>query len=83
MGCTFCGNISRLHLCADLFTYEYIFKQLFINVLLDFQPKSKEVFFQNCVDVLSKSQVLRKMPNTCDVMLRFLEKFVEDYECFI
>ena len=83
MKCNFCEKIlTNKHLCAKMYCYEYIFKQLFMNTLLDFKPIDIEEFYDICLRVIRSDRLSNDVPNPYDIMRICLEEFISEYECF-
>ena len=60
MKCKFCGKCTRdfdKHLCGQKYTYKCIFKQMFINILLDEAPVNIEDFYGCCVRFVKKNKM--------------------------
>ena len=59
MHCKFCQkrvkNVER-HLCGKKYSYENIFKQILINILLDKEPVNVEDFFRCCVNFIKEKK---------------------------
>ena len=79
MNCKFCfSKTTKKHLCHKMFCYEYIFKQFFINILLDFNPNKNE-FYNFCVKRIEQYKIFNFVPNPYDIMKECLVIFLEDY----
>ena len=50
-----------------MFCYEYIFKQFFINILLDFKPNKNE-FYNFCIKRIDQYKIFNFVPNPYDMM---------------
>ena len=84
MICKFCKNYTQndKHLCARKISYEYIFKQMFINILLDHEPVNMSDFYEMCVNEIRKNRILNIVPNPFNIMWECLKIFVGEYDCF-
>ena len=83
MNCPFCDEaITHEHLCSKLYSYEYIFKQFFINVLIDFKPRNSEEFFDCCQKRINDLNLFKDVPNPYNILKICLKIFLEEYECF-
>ena len=83
MNCLFCKNIcSSTSICPKMFCYEYIFKQFFINILLDFKPKNTVEFFKCCQKRINDLNLFKDVPNPYTILEICLKIFLEEYECF-
>ena len=82
MICEFCKKYAGDgHLCARKFSYEYIFKQMFINILLDHQPRNMNDFYEISVKEI-RNNILHIVPNPFNIMCECLKIFVDEYDCF-
>lgn len=75
-------NLTKKHICAKIFCYEYIFRDLIISILLDFQPVDKTNFYEVCENVIISENLFNEVPNPYDIMRYCMDIFVEEYECF-
>ena len=79
MNCQFCfSEATKKHLCSKLFCYEYIFKQFFINILIDFKP-DKDEFYNFCINRIERYKMFAFVPNPYDIMNECLEIFIKEY----
>ena len=81
MKCKFCRKrIKSKHLCGKKYTYKYIFKQMFINILLDEEPVNIEEFYECCVKVVKDNRLF--FGNPFGIMWECLKIFIIEYDCF-
>ena len=85
MHCKFCQkcvkNVER-HLCGKKYSYENIFKQILINILLDKEPVNVEDFFRCCVNFIKEKKLFQEVENPFNIMWECLKIFVDEYDCF-
>tara|TARA_B110000046_G_C12957432_1_gene382967 strand:+ start:1056 stop:1313 length:258 start_codon:yes stop_codon:yes gene_type:complete len=85
MKCGFCKKHIKdeeKHLCGKKYSYEYIFKQMFINILLDYEPAGVEDFYEICVRVVKNNKLFLGIENPFNIMWECLKIFVVEYDCF-
>ena len=83
MNCLFCDEITvNKHLCFKLYSYEYIFKQFFINILLDFKPRNSTEFYNCSKKRIKQLNMFKEVPNPYNIMIHYMEIFFQEYECF-
>ena len=83
MNCLFCDERTvNKHLCSKLYIYEYIFKQFFINILLDFKPRNSTEFYNCCVRRIQQLKLFKEVPDPYNIMVECLDVFLREYECF-
>ena len=51
----FVKNTQEKNICGMKYSYKYIFKQMFINILLDYSPVNVEDFYGECVTVIKNN----------------------------
>ena len=80
MNCKFCFSAaSKVHLCPNMFCYEYIFKQFFINIVLDFNPNKDEIYNLS-INRIGSYKMFNFVPNHYDIMKESLTIFLEEYD---
>ena len=83
MKCKFCRkHIRKKHLCGKKYTYKYIFKQMFINIILDQSPVNIEDFYERCVKEIKDKKLFSGIENPFNIMWECLKVFVVEYDCF-
>ena len=73
---------NKQHLCAPKYSYKLIFKQMFINVLLDYSPSNIEDFYEQCVNVAKENGLVTETLKPFNIMWECLKIFVVKYDCF-
>ena len=83
MKCSFCNKtFVKKHLCYKSYCYEYIFKQFFINIFLDFKPINSIEFYSCCQKRIIKLNMFKEVPNPFNILSDCLQIFLQEYECF-
>ena len=83
MKCKFCQRrLQGKHTCGKKYSYENIFKQIFINILLDHAPVNVEDFFECGVKVIKDNKLFLGIENPFNIMWECLKIFVDEYDCF-
>ena len=83
MHCQFCQKRvkNERHLCGKKYSYENIFKQILINILLDEAPVNVEDFYECSVKYIKKNNLFSEvMPY--NILWECLRIFVNEYDCF-
>ena len=79
MNCQFCSRkVTKKHLCSKMFCYEHIFKQIFINIVLDFKP-DKDDFYNVCIKRIDRYKMFNYIPNPYPILKECMEIFIKDY----
>ena len=63
-----------------MYCYEYIFKQFFINIALDFKPQCSKTFYNCCMERIEKLNMFSDVPNPYDIMNKCMEIFILEYD---
>ena len=81
--CRFCPKReSTKHLCAKMYIYEYIFKQLFLRLFFHYKPKDYLDFFCLTMRYINKYSLFSESSSPGDVVRENLIHFLQEYDCF-
>ena len=81
--CDFCNqNVLNNHLCSKLFSYEYIFKDFFLKIALDYKPLDYLDFFCKCMKIIHVEGLFSESVNPSDIVKENLIRFLGEYDCF-
>ena len=79
--CRFCHELhTRTMLCSKKYCYEYIFIQFFINILIDFKPRTFLEFDNFATKKIKDNNLFIESPDPFVIMRENLVIFTKDYD---
>ena len=79
--CKFCHVLHpKIDICSRQYCYEHIFIQFFINILLDYKPKTILEFYYYATKEIKDNSLFIESPDPFVIMRKNLELFTQDYD---